>query len=105
LVCDSRVLVTIGTNDSDVAGSVQTTSASARLPEITSNNPHSACGASERVSDGLRRSQSSRIALPPAWAIRRARLAATVDLPSPGLVDVIPMTFDGFARATRSMLT
>src|ERR1700730_7267485 len=95
----------MGTNASDVVGSVQRTSLSSRFPERTSSNPSSAPGASERVNDGLRRSQSSNIALPPACDIRRARFAAIVDLPSLGYVDVMPIALVGLAVENRSILT
>src|SRR6266478_2726283 len=104
-VWDKRVLATIGTNDREVAASFNTTSLNETLPDTTSSSPNSAPGASARDNDGLRRSQSSRIALPPACETRRAKLATTVDFPSPGCVDVIPMALFGLARESRSIPT
>src|SRR5207302_7867853 len=82
-----------------------TTSLNEALPDTMSSNPSSAPGASARDNDGLRRSQSSRIAFPPACETRRARLAAIVDLPSPGWVDVIPIALFGLVSENRSIPT
>src|SRR3984957_12980784 len=97
-----RDSTTHGKNASLVAGSVQIASSSETLPETTSRNPIRAFGASLRVSDGLRRSQSSKIVREPACAVSCARAVETVVLPSLGSEDVIAMTLLDLLTPKRS---
>src|SRR5262245_35873990 len=85
-----------------LVGSLQIASARAVFPATTSRNPIFASGASARVSDGLRRSQSTRITLAPVWAISVVIDAAMVDLPSLGEHDVRPLTLGAGSSLLRS---
>ena len=58
----------------------------------TSISPVVAFGTSCWLSDGLRKSQSTRITRAPPWALSCAKDAAIVDLPSSGSDDVMPIT-------------
>src|ERR1019366_2132442 len=76
-------------------------SSSAILP-ITAPIDPGESGAYFRDNDGLRRSASTKMTLPPASAMRCARLAAMVDLPSLGNVEVTPMTLCDFRAPLKS---
>ena len=75
-----------------VTGSLQIASSKRAFPESTSRSPIVARGASCRVKEGLRRSQSTRITRALACAARSAKAIEVVDLPSSGTDDVKPTT-------------
>src|ERR1700745_717668 len=75
-----------------VTGSLQIASSQAAFPESTSRSPMLARGATCRLSEGLRRSQSIRMTRALACAARSATAIAVVDLPSSGIDDVNPTT-------------
>src|SRR6266480_2621260 len=81
---------TAGKNASLVAGSLQIASSKRAFAESTSRSPISARGASRRVKEGLRRSQSTRITRAFVCAARIANAVEVVDLPSSGTDDVNP---------------
>ena len=66
-------------------------------------SPDVALGASNLVSEGLRRSPSTRIAREPPWAINWASDAAIVDLPSFGNVEVTPITLFGLRASSKPL--
>ena len=72
---------------------------------MTSISPVVAFGASSWLSDGLRKSQSTRITRAPPWALSCAKDAEIVDLPSLGSDDVMPITLLDLAAPLRSTLT
>src|SRR3984893_4902293 len=78
-----------------VAGSFQIASSRDRAPDITSTIPIFALGANLREREEMRRSQSTIMTRPPAFAVSCATAAAMVDFPSFGRADVNPMTLLG----------
>src|SRR5262245_12706221 len=72
---------------------------------MTSISPGVAFGTSSLLSDGLRKSQSTRITRAPPWALSWAKDAAIVDLPSLGSDDVTPITLLDLAAPLTSTLT
>src|SRR6266478_4423091 len=60
---------------------------------MTSKMPNAAAGANATESDRFRKLQSTRITRAPACAMSNAKAAATVDFPSSGCVEVIPITW------------
>ena len=81
-----------GRKSSCEPSSTRISSARLRRPATTSMRPPAASGANRRERDGLRRSASTSSTRLPAWAMRCAKLAEMVDLPSFGSVEVTPMT-------------
>src|SRR6516164_4091894 len=75
-----------------VTGSLQSASSQAAFPESTSRSPMVARGATCRVNEGLRRSQSIRMTRALACAASSATAIEVVDLPSAGIDDVNPTT-------------
>src|SRR6516164_7509414 len=75
-----------------VTGSLQIAASQAAFPESTSRSPMVARGATCRLNEGLRRSQSIRTTRALACATRSATAIAVVDLPSSGIDDVNPTT-------------
>src|ERR1700730_794129 len=88
-----------------VVGSVHIASLSTVRPAATSTSPAEAPGENFRERDGLRRSASTRITREPACAIIAAKLAAMVDLPSFGKLEVTPITLFASTTLLRSATT
>ena len=88
-----------------MAGSDQITLSRLAVPAMTSTSPGAAFGASPWLSEGLRKSQSTRITRAPPSALSCAKDAAIVDFPSLGSADVIPITLLDLAAPLRSILT
>src|SRR6516164_9557200 len=83
---------TVGKKARLVTGSLQIASSREAFPDITSRSPTIARGASRRLKEGLRRSQSIRRTRALACAARSATAIEVVDLPSSGIDDVNPTT-------------
>src|SRR5271165_3614300 len=79
-------------NASCVDRSFQITSSKDASPQVNSTMPLLAPGATDRVSDGFLRSQSTTMTAPPLRAICSPNANATVDFPSLGIAEVTPMT-------------
>src|SRR3984885_5488949 len=82
-----------GRNAICVDWSVQTTSDNEASPAVNSAIPLAASGATDRVSDGFLRSQSTRTTEAPFRAMSCPTANATVDFPSFGIAEVKPTTF------------
>src|ERR1700686_4709238 len=65
--------------------------------------PEVALGAKPRDRDGFRKSQSTRMTRPPAWAMSCASEAAIVVFPSFGRAEVMPTTVWGEFVALKSI--
>ena len=72
---------------------------------MTSISPPVPSGTSRRLSEGLRKSQSTKITRAPPSAVSCAKDAAIVDLPSLGCDDVMPITLLDLAAPATSTLT
>src|SRR6516164_6319212 len=81
---------TVGKKARLVTGSLQIASSREAFPDITSRSPTIARGASRRLKEGLRRSQSIRMTRALACAARSATAVEVVVFPSSGIDDVNP---------------
>src|SRR5882757_7112495 len=98
---------TAGTNAIRVDGSLQMTSSSDVRPKASSAIPLAALGATERVSEGFLRSQSTTMTESPLSAISCPSASATVDFPSFGAAEVSPMTLldlDLFSKSIANLI-
>ena len=105
LVWIRRDLSPDGRKESCVDGSDQITLSRLAVLLMTSISPGVAFGTRFWLSEGLRKSQSTRITRAPPCALSRAKDAAIVDLPSLGSDDVMPITLLDLAAPPRSTLT
>src|SRR5579859_6659852 len=98
-----RAAFVAGRRTTLVLGSFQTVSSSERRPAATSTIPALAFGAAFAESDGFLRSQSTMMTFFPLRPITCARVAATVDLPSLGSDDVMPIILFDVIAGSRSI--
>src|SRR6516225_108223 len=94
-----------GRKESRVDGSERITLSRLALLARTSISPRVASGTSWRLSEGLRKSQSTRITRAPPSAASCAKDAAIVDFPSWGWDEVMPITLLDLAAPATSTLT
>ena len=100
---ESRDATTQGRKCRLVCGSIQTTSFKPDFPNTMSIKPSVASGASDLVRLGLRISPSTRMVREPLCAATCAKASLTVDLPSFGRAEVIPITLFEVPKWPRSV--